>query len=117
MKPCQTKPSTSGSVTLASAPSASNRHSSTFSAASLNTAKFVPEPSYVAPSGYALPGQISDWTTWGAAARVKLHTPDGTRKPTNATIRGSGGPILANRRYPLSKTCQPAEDRAAAAPY
>ena len=37
----------------------SNRHSSTFSATSLKSAKFVPAPSKVAPSGYPRPGQAS----------------------------------------------------------
>src|SRR5215217_4485817 len=86
MKQCQTNPSTSGSVNLASLSSASNRHSSTFSAASLNTAKLVPNPSNVAPNGYALPGHTSSELACVVAAWVKTHTPgiDGT----NETIRG-----------------------------
>src|SRR3954454_1973725 len=75
MNACQTNPSTSGSVSRVSTPSASNRHSSTFSAASLNTAKLVPKPSKVAPSGYALPGQISGEADCGVAAWVNEHTP------------------------------------------
>jgi hypothetical protein len=39
------KPSISGRVTRLSVPSASNRHNSTRSATSLNTAKLVPAPS------------------------------------------------------------------------
>src|SRR6185312_11177386 len=58
-KPCQTKLSTSGSVIRLSVPAASNKHNSTRSATSLNNAKLVPAPSYVAPSGYALPGHTS----------------------------------------------------------
>src|SRR6188768_3289962 len=42
-----------------SLPRSSNKHNSTRSATWVNTAKFVPEPSNVAPSGYADPGQIS----------------------------------------------------------
>jgi len=40
-------------------PPSSNRHRSTASATSENTAKFVPLPSYVGPSGYGRPGQAS----------------------------------------------------------
>src|SRR5882762_953763 len=40
-----------------SVPSLAIRHSSTFSATSENSEKLVPAPSYVAPSGYGLPGQ------------------------------------------------------------
>src|SRR5215213_10079035 len=75
MKQCQTNPSTSGSVNLVSLSSASNRHSSTFSAASLNTAKLVPNPSNVAPNGYALPGHTSSELSCVVAAWVKKHTP------------------------------------------
>src|SRR3954452_1503548 len=56
--PCQTKASRSGSRTRFSLPASSKRHSSTRSATSLNRAKLVPPPSYVAPSGYGAPGQI-----------------------------------------------------------
>src|SRR3954467_12710029 len=75
MNACQTNPSTSGSVSRVSAPSASKRHSSTSSASSLNTAKLVPNPSKVAPRGYALPGQISGAADCGVAAWVNEHTP------------------------------------------
>ena len=44
-KPCHTKLPTSGSLIRVSVPSSSNRHSSTHSATSLNTAKLVPQPS------------------------------------------------------------------------
>jgi hypothetical protein len=37
-------------------PGRSNRHSSIAVAFSLNTAKFTPTPSHVAPSGYGAPG-------------------------------------------------------------
>src|SRR4051812_23360795 len=57
-KPCQTNASRSGSWSRVSTPSSSNRQSSTPSATSLNSAKLVPLPSYVAPRGYANPGQI-----------------------------------------------------------
>ncbi len=50
-KACQTNASISGRRMRSSLPRSSNRHSSTFSAASLKIAKFVPVPSYVAPSG------------------------------------------------------------------
>src|SRR5882757_5923684 len=40
-----------------SVPSLAIRHSSTFSATSENSEKLVPAPSYVAPSGYGVPGQ------------------------------------------------------------
>src|SRR3954452_3291810 len=86
MNACQTNPSTSGSVSRVSTSSASNRHSSTFSAASLNTAKLVPKPSKVAPSGYALPGQISSAADCGVAAWVNEHTP----KLTGRTRRYGG---------------------------
>ena len=43
---------------LLAGPAASNKHSWTRSATSENRAKLVPEPSQVAPSGYAAPGQI-----------------------------------------------------------
>src|SRR3954454_11873329 len=56
--PCQTKASRSGSRTRFSLPASSKRHSSTRSATSLNSAKLVPLPSYVAPSGYGAPGHI-----------------------------------------------------------
>ena len=48
---CQTSASRSVIGTRVSLPSASNRHSSTDSAISENSAKLVPAPSYVAPSG------------------------------------------------------------------
>src|SRR5205085_11754378 len=40
-------------------PTSSNRHSWTPSATSENSVKFVPMPSYQAPSGYGSPGQTS----------------------------------------------------------
>src|ERR1700736_3519848 len=53
---CQTKPSTSSRGMRSSVPASSIRHSSTCSATSENTEKLVPAPSYVAPSGYDVPG-------------------------------------------------------------
>jgi hypothetical protein len=44
-----------GRTTRSSRPASSNRHSSTRSATREKTAKFVPSPSYVAPSGYSSP--------------------------------------------------------------
>src|SRR3954452_17822564 len=54
---CRTNASLSRSSTAVSEPSSCNRHSSTRFAGSVKTAKLVPAPSYVAPSGYASPGQ------------------------------------------------------------
>src|SRR3954466_15558367 len=54
---CRTNASLSRSSTAVSEPSSCSRHSSTRSAASVKTAKLVPAPSYVAPRGYASPGQ------------------------------------------------------------
>src|ERR1700731_1727103 len=53
---CQTKPSTSSRGMRSSVPRLSIRHSSTCSATLENTEKLVPAPSYVAPSGYGVPG-------------------------------------------------------------
>src|SRR5664280_1184363 len=46
----------SSSATLVSWSCSSNRQTSTASAPSVNSAKFVPSPSQVAPSGLGLPG-------------------------------------------------------------
>src|SRR3954451_22154857 len=51
-----------------SLPCSSKRQSSTFSATSLKMAKLVPVPSYVAPSGYAVPGQT--WVILGVPPAV-----------------------------------------------
>src|SRR5437879_6170813 len=56
---CQEKASTSSRAIRSSAPFWSKRHNSIFSATSLKSAKFVPAPSYVAPSGKARPGHTS----------------------------------------------------------
>src|SRR5690554_1406521 len=66
------KASTSVTSTLVSAPSLSNRQSSTRSADSLKMAKFVPLPSYVAPSGWAEPGQESMAFTVGSSGGGRL---------------------------------------------
>src|SRR3954453_4774256 len=88
--PCQTKASRSGSRTRFSLPASSKRHSSTRSATSLNRAKLVPLPSYVAPSGYGAPGQIF---IAGRLARV-------AQEPSDALARGLLHPAAdeTNRR-------------------
>src|ERR671927_133792 len=57
----------SGSSICSSTSASSNRQSLTLAAFSENSAKFVPWPSHVAPSGNGRPGQTSrvDWTGSG----------------------------------------------------
>jgi hypothetical protein len=56
--PCHTNPSISVRATHSCDPSGAISASSTCSAASANSEKLVPEPSYAAPSGYERPGLI-----------------------------------------------------------
>src|SRR3989475_10103444 len=96
---CHEKASTSSSGNLCSAPCSSTRHSSPFSATSLNSAKFVPLPSNVAPSGYARPGQISGRLS--ANGGFSFHDRDARgrqaqRPPvlSDGRFRGKRGPIV-----------------------
>src|SRR3954464_1128341 len=91
-----------------SLPCSSKRQSSTFSATSLNMAKLVPVPSYVAPGGYAVPGQ-----TW-----VILGVPPAVASPLRgdwyvspAIIAeeagwGDRGPVPPRRRPHASLRCE-----------
>src|SRR5262249_22824218 len=73
----------------------SKRQSSTCSATSLKTAKLVPTPSNVAPSGYADPGQTST-KSLPASARAASY-PDPTTRCSvvlrlgQEAVRGAGG--------------------------
>src|SRR3954447_10116088 len=67
--PCHTSASRSGRSTRVSLPSSSKRQSSTRSATSLNSAKLVPPPSYVAPRGYGDPGQTFTCPTLARVAQ------------------------------------------------
>src|SRR2546430_482828 len=96
---CHEKASTSSSGNLCSAPCSSKRHSSTFSATSLNSAKFVPLPSNVAPSGYARPGQISG--RFSANRELSFHDRDArgrqVHRPavlSDGWIRGQHEPVV-----------------------
>src|SRR3954466_5672220 len=94
---CRTKASLSRSSTAVSEPSSCSRHSSTRSAASVKTAKLVPAPSYVAPSGYASPGQTCMVTTLSAGPRhrgslgMSLPESEGTTYDLRPSYQMTGG--------------------------
>src|SRR4029450_1110242 len=79
--PCQQNAVCSGKRIRLSWPASSNRHRSTASATSENTAKFVPCPCHVAPRGNGSPGRM---TTGVAGA---LRAAEGARELLMSALR------------------------------
>src|SRR3982074_231960 len=89
---CQEKASTSSSAILSSTPFWSKRHNSLLSATSLKSAKFVPAPSYVAPSGKARPGHTSIWVAVSANGAFSLEDCRPQRRDRDAAVAGCDAP-------------------------
>src|SRR6478735_9565610 len=109
---CRTKASVSRSSTAVSEPSSCSRHNSIRSAASEKTAKLVPAPSYVAPSGYACPGQTCIDRTLPLLIRVLGgFRPDTPRKTVLYLVRRAvrPGSVVSSRRagQPGTPRCRP----------
>src|ERR1700716_2567532 len=85
---CQEKASTSSRAILSSTPSWSKRHNSIFSATSLKSAKFVPAPSYVAPSGKARPGHTSIWVAVSANGAFSFEDCRPQRRDRDGAVAG-----------------------------
>src|SRR5659263_37098 len=79
----------SSSATLVSWSCSSNRQTSTASAPSVNSAKFVPSPSQVAPSGLGLPGHGRTGGPPNESSR--------TGGPANESSRTGGPPNESSR--------------------
>src|SRR5659263_277305 len=90
--------SSSVSSNRVSSPARLNKQSSTRSATSENRAKFVPMPSYVAPSGYGVPGQICmgilRLTSLGSAPAAQASGGLFARRP-GGRLGGFRRPVLA----------------------
>src|SRR5437588_8567256 len=89
---CQEKASTSSRAILSSTPFWSKRQSSIFSATSLNSAKFVPAPSYVAPSGKARPGHTSICVAVSANGAFSFEDCGSQRRDRDAAVAGGDAP-------------------------
>src|SRR5438309_10730666 len=89
---CQEKASTSSRAILSSTPFWSKRHNSIFSATSLKSAKFVPAPSYVAPSGKARPGHTSIWVAVSVNGAFSLEDCRPQRRDRDAAVAGCDAP-------------------------
>ncbi|SKY85806.1 Uncharacterised protein [Mycobacteroides abscessus subsp. abscessus] len=83
-----------------SCPSLSIRHRSTASATSENSEKLVPTPSYVAPSGYGVPGQTGMGSGSGATSASACSGLSGGSDPgVDSDVRG-GVAVVASAVCP-----------------
>src|SRR5690349_6944307 len=91
-------------------PSELKRQSSIFSATSENTAKFVPYPSYVAPSGYGLPSHtavvvsmknLADLICWSGRAPLQALRRDLVATSDSQTHIGFADTCSAHRHAVL----------------